>query len=184
VIWFRHADRRYPFLWETADQPPARWHGPGDGPVQYLSSTPDGAWAEFLRHEDIRDEADLQGIDRSLWAVEVDEALERLVAPVLEQAALTGDESSYPACRAEARRLLSLGASGLRSSSAALRRGCARGERVTGGLVEAPDADGESLVLFGPRPAVRGWRCAELGRPNSRLLRLVRHFDGPDDETA
>jgi hypothetical protein len=34
-------------------QPPMRWHGPGEGPVQYLSDTPTGAWAELLRHEEV-----------------------------------------------------------------------------------------------------------------------------------
>ena len=68
---FRHADHRYPFLWESAAQPAGRWHADGDGPCQYLADTPDGAWAEFLRHEEITDPDDLPGITRSLWAVEV-----------------------------------------------------------------------------------------------------------------
>lgn len=29
---FRHADPRYPFLWEDASQPVARWHGAGEVP--------------------------------------------------------------------------------------------------------------------------------------------------------
>ena len=41
-VWFRNADRRWPFLWEEASQPPARWHGPSEGPAQYLADTPDG----------------------------------------------------------------------------------------------------------------------------------------------
>ena len=71
MIAFRHCDRRWPFLWESAVQPQARWHGEGEGPVQYLADTPDGAWAEFLRHEEITDEADLAGVSRALWAVSV-----------------------------------------------------------------------------------------------------------------
>ena len=66
MIAFRHCDRRWPFLWESAVQPQARWHGDGEGPVQYLADTPDGAWAEFLRHEEITDEADLAGVSRAL----------------------------------------------------------------------------------------------------------------------
>jgi hypothetical protein len=54
MIVFRHADPSLPFLWEDVGQPPARWHGDGDGPVQYFTDTPDGAWAEFLRHEEIK----------------------------------------------------------------------------------------------------------------------------------
>ncbi len=38
------------------------------GPAQYLSTAPDAASAEFLRHQEIDDLADLAGIERSLWA--------------------------------------------------------------------------------------------------------------------
>ncbi len=71
MIWFRHCDTRWPFLWQSANQPPGRWHGDGEGPVQHLSDTPDGAWAEFLRHEEISEAADLAGIERDLWAIDV-----------------------------------------------------------------------------------------------------------------
>ena len=54
MILFRHADPRFPFLWETADQPGARWHGDREGPAHYFADTPDGAWAEFLRLEEIK----------------------------------------------------------------------------------------------------------------------------------
>ena len=47
VIGYRHCDPRYPFLWEDDAQPAARWHGPQEGPVNYLADTPDGAWASF-----------------------------------------------------------------------------------------------------------------------------------------
>src|SRR5205823_2277822 len=41
----------------------------GDGPAQYFADTPVGAWAEFLRHEGITDEADLlQSCPRDNWA--------------------------------------------------------------------------------------------------------------------
>ncbi len=53
MILYRHAPTGLPFFWETADQPEARWHGPGEGPAHYLADTPDGAWAELLRHEEI-----------------------------------------------------------------------------------------------------------------------------------
>ena len=176
MIWFRNVDRRYPFLWETPDQPPARWHGEGEGPVQYLASTPEGAWAEFLRREEIADADDLEGVERALWAVEVEAASERVAGPKLAAGVLTGGLSSYAACRIEASRLRTTGASALRAPSAALRPGAARGQRVAGGLVEAPDRDGEVLVLFGVRPDLSGWNCVEAGRPPERLLPLVRHF--------
>src|SRR5438128_1389611 len=102
-VWFRNADNRYPFLWESDDQPAARWHAAGEGPTQYLADTPDGAWAEFLRHEEITDPADLRGIERALWAVEVDEDAERI-------AAVKDASRSHPVCQAEARALRDGGA--------------------------------------------------------------------------
>ena len=38
-----------------------------EAPVHYFSDTPDGAWAEFLCHEEITDPEDLPGIRRALW---------------------------------------------------------------------------------------------------------------------
>ncbi|MHB8719323.1 MAG: RES domain-containing protein [Candidatus Dormibacteria bacterium] len=171
---FRHVDPRFPFLWEDADQPPARWHEGGEGPVQYLADTPDGAWAEFLRHEEITEADDLAGIERDLWAVE----LERLPAtrPRLARTVLTGGVASYPACRTEARRLRS-GADGLVAPSAALRRGRAGGQRVSrGALLAAPARDGRVVVLFGRRPDLAGWRCCRRGRPGADLLGRVNHY--------
>ena len=173
-VWFRHTDRRFPFLWVSDSQPAARWHGDGEGPAQYLADTPDGAWAEFLRHEEISDERDLRGVARALWAVEVDESFEDVATPRLPRRALTGSLDSYPTCRREARRLRAAGASALFAPSAALVAGGARGEVVSSGLAEAPERDGRVLVLFGTRANVRGWTCAAAGIPSPRLLELVR----------
>jgi RES domain len=172
--WFRHGDNRYPFMWESASPGAARWHALGDGPVQYLADTPDGAWAEFLRHEEITDPADLAGIERALWAVTVDDEDETVEAAVLPPATLRGSLGSYPACQAEARRLRGTGATALSAPSAALLDGAARGQCTAGGLVEAADRDGRVLVLFGLRPRLRGWRCVAAGTLDARLLPLVR----------
>ncbi len=83
MIGFRHADPRYPFLWEGADQPAARWHATGDGPAHYFSDTPDGAWAELLRHEEISDPDDLATIRRTLWAVDLGEPLGGQAKPAI-----------------------------------------------------------------------------------------------------
>jgi len=175
-IWFRNADRRWPFLWEDSSQPPARWHGAGDGPAQYLADTPDGAWAEFLRHEEITDPVDLEGIARHLWAVEVasDEEEPEPAVPQLPRTVLQGGLDSYPACQQEARRLRAGGATNLEAPSAALHEGAARGEFTHGGLVEADPRDGRVRVLYGTRRDLRGWLCAGHGQPSERLLSLVR----------
>lgn len=125
MIGFRHADPRCPFLWEGAGQPAARWHAAGDGPTHYFCDTPDGAWAEFLRHEEISDPDDLPTIRRALWAVDVGDPA--LASPDLPREVLTGGRRSYPSCQAEASRLRRMGASGLEAPTAALAPGGARG---------------------------------------------------------
>ena len=137
MILFRNSDRRFPFLWESPDQPPARWHGEGEGPVQYLADTPNGAWAEFLRHENIREEADLDGVQRALWCVDVPVAKLVIRKPSPGTRVLRGGLTSYEACRKEARRLRALGVEALEAPSAALTEGGAGGWVVDGGEHEA-----------------------------------------------
>ncbi len=175
MILFRHVDPRYPFLWETPDQPPARWHDVGDGPVHYLSDTSDGAWAEFLRHEEITDPADLAGVERTMWAIEIAETPSRRSGLPLQ--VVTGGSETYPRCRRYARRLRAEGEAGFSVEAAALRRGGARGWRVDKGLQPGRDRNGRVLVLFGPRPDLVGWASASAGRPPTYLLDRVRHFE-------
>jgi hypothetical protein len=174
VICYRHADPRLPFFVESAAQPPARWHDVGEGPVQYLSDTPDGAWAELLRHEEITETEDLANVRRALWAVDVPD--EDHVEPSLPPDTLTGGPGTYPACREEARRIRADGAPGIVASSAGLLRGRARGWRVDGGLEPAPDRDGRTIVLFGRRPDLVGWAATAEGRPRDDILDAVRHL--------
>jgi hypothetical protein len=172
---FRHGDRRYPFLWETATQPAGRWHGVGDGPAQYLADTPDGAWAEFLRHEGITDPTDLAGVTRRIWAVELPADIDSATPVTLRAGVAEGGLDTYPACRRHAARLRAAGATALRARSAALLHGTAAGQRVRGALVEAtPAGDGVVWVLFGPQPALRGWAVVDEGAPTERVLRSVR----------
>ncbi|MEP6650091.1 MAG: RES domain-containing protein [Lapillicoccus sp.] len=172
MIAFRHCDRRWPFLWESSAQPPARWHGEGEGPVQYLADTPDGAWAEFIRHEEITDEEDLAGVSRALWAVSVVEPSG--VTPDLPEETMTGGLDSYPDCQAEAHRLRGAGVQELEVPSAALRPGTAGGHVVDRGLQQAAAADGRVFVLFGRRPDVVGWLAVDEGRPPGSLVERVR----------
>lgn len=178
MIAFRHADTRLPFLWEDGTQPAARWHGEGEGPVQYFADTPDGAWAEFLRHEEITDPEDLATVERAMWAVDVpDEGYTDVQLPL---AIMTGGADTYPACQAEAHRLAQVKGTAIRAPSAALKRGGAAGWRVELGLQQGPARDGVVYALFGPQPNLIGWR-ASVGRPSRELLPLVRHFtDSPD----
>lgn len=176
MILYRHNDRRYPFLWEGDGQPGARWHRAGEGPVQYLADSPGGAWAEFVRHEEITDEADLDGVSRALWAIEVDDP--DPVTPDLPDEVARGGRESYAACQDEAARLRAEGAAALVAPSAALETGTAGGWRVEGGLRDGPSVDGRVFVLFGARPDLIGWLVVDRGRPPIGLLEAVRHFRG------
>ena len=175
MIAFRHVALLKAFLWAESSQPAGRWHAEGEGPVQYLSDTPDGAWAEFLRSEGIFDVADLRAVRRTLWAVDI--GTEELATPRLPLGILTGGLETWETCRQEASRLRAAGATGLRARSAALKPGMARGLRVDGGgLVPGDERSGDTIVLFGPRPDLVGWRAAFLGRPGEDLLEAVRYF--------
>lgn len=176
MILFRCAPSGVPFLWEHGDaQPAARWHARDAGPAHYLADTPDGAWAEVIRHFEITDPVDLQGLRHTLWAVEVPDGV-HAVRPRVDGRTATGGPETYDACRAEAARLRARGATAIRAPSAALRAGAARGWRVENGIRRGPDRDGETLVLFGPRTDLVAWRAAVEGRPDPALIGKVRQF--------
>ena len=174
MILYRHNDNRYPFLWEDASQPSARWHRLGEGPAQYFADTPAGAWAEFFRHEEITEEVDLEGVTRAMWAVEVGDP--DVVTPPLPEAVTRGGRDTYAACQDEAARLRASGASGIRTTSAALQDGAASGWRVEVGFREGPSRNGTTYVLFGRRPDLLGWLVVDRGRPPVEVLTAVRHF--------
>ena len=178
-IGFRHCDPRFGFLWLSAAQPEARWHGPDEGPANYFADTPTGAWAEFLRHEGITDAADLSGIRRSLWAVELPQ--DGFAVPALPEAVLQGEVASYAACQAEARRLRTADAARLEAPSAALLPGGASGSRalMAGLTMAAPPRDGCVWVLFGSVD-LRGWLAVDGGAPPESVLPGVRHLTFAD----
>ena len=59
-----------------------------------------GAWAEFLRHEEITDPADLAGVRRSLWVVELPD--DGYAEPKLSARVMTGGCSTVRRVTAEA----------------------------------------------------------------------------------
>lgn len=172
MIAFRHADPRFAFLWEGESQPASRWNDRGEL-THYFCDTPDGAWAEFLRHEEISDPADVGTIRRALWAVEIGEPPS--LRPDLPPETMTGDSTSWPACRQFAR-VHRAQAEGLTAPSAALQPGGARGWRVEEGMQPGPERDGQVFALFGPRPELVGWAATAEGRPDEMLLARVSHY--------
>jgi hypothetical protein len=145
--------------------------------VHYLADTPDGAWAELLRHEEIRDPEDLAGIRRALWAIEVPEPPE--TSTRLPEPMVIGSTDTYSACQEEASRLRATGVAGFRVLSAALLAQSARGWIVQEGLREGPARKGQVYVLFGRRPDLVGWPVTFEGRPPDYLLDRVRHLTTP-----
>jgi RES domain-containing protein len=174
MIVFRHVDARYPFLWDDARQPAGRWHADGDGPAHYFADTPDGAWAEFLRHEEITDPRDLSTIRRRMWAVDIGDA-----PPVrvdLPGETLTGGRDTYSVCQRAAAARRRDGVTRIVARSAALVSGGARAIRMANG--EHPDEprDGQTIVIFGAPDDLVGWIAADEGSPPADLLDRVHHY--------
>ena len=175
MIVFRQVDARYPFLWDDPRQPAGRWHAEGDGPAHYFANTPDGAWAEFLRHEEITDPEDLLTIRRQMWAVEIGDPPAQTVD--LPRHVMAGGPDTYARCQRRAATLRRLGATALAATSAALVEGGARGMRIDRGaaVADAP-RDGLVIVLFGSPASIIGWSAAVDARPSADLLPRVHHY--------
>jgi hypothetical protein len=169
-VGFRQTAQGVPVLWESSVQPAARWHALGDGPVQYFASSAEGAWAEWLRHEEIKNPDELNDVIRVLWYADLGERT--LAQPELSRKVLFGNADVYPQCQAEAKRLQGAGEVGLEVVSAAL----------THTLLYRTDngtktEQGEALVyvLFGVQPKLKASRVSEGGIPD--ILGRVRHFE-------
>ena len=170
---YRACDRRFPFFWSDDSQEPGRWHGEGDGPCHYLATTADGAWAEVLRHREVRELDELLDLELSIWELEVPVPTAQ---PQLDLGHLTGDASSYPACRDEARRIRAAGHESLRAPAAALVSGVAELSGVIGGeQVVVGSARNETYVFFGSPDRLVGAPIAE-GHPNPVVLEDVRYL--------
>lgn len=146
---FRQVARHYPPLWHPGsrarptNQPSGRWHRAGEGYAQYFALDTDGAWAEQLRYEGIRTEAQLLAGDYRvrLWRCSIHE---REIADLssfdeIERVSLDPEmflEDEHDRCQELADELRAAGFRGLVTPSAA-----------------APYVT--NLTLFGPRREVR-----------------------------
>jgi hypothetical protein len=186
-IAFRQVAEGFPPFWRPGSmrsptpQPLARWHREGEGYAQYCSLETDGAWAELVRWEGIRTEAERQEQRArlwQLWAEETDIAdlstFDTIAACGLDPAVVVDDD--HTACQALADELRAADYRGLLAPSASLP-----------GVV--------NLTLFGirrelyGRPAeVRNVRpdqyvnvnlAADLSPPPEHILRVVRYFGDP-----
>lgn len=180
-LGFRVCDRRYPFLWHTAGKQPGRWNRAGDQPVHYLATTPTVAWAEWIRHQEIVDPADLQGVAAALWAVQIpahwsDQDLPAVqISMELVLGATPEDENARLALVDQLREQ---GVQGVLAPSAALQGSdralpCIRVRDGTehGDALPIPAA---VVLLWCAAEQLPGWCCVPEGRPGPELLPLVR----------
>jgi RES domain-containing protein len=154
-----------------------RWNFAGDTCVQYLCLDVDAPYAELIRDQRLRSEADAALLHVFLWEANVFESaiadyssFELAEAAGLPADALVDDDRER--CQHEARWLIDRGAGGVLAPSAAL-----------------PGTT--SLTLFGPRVEVRWGTATKLsselqvrrvggqGPPPTGLVDRVRHYDDP-----
>jgi len=180
-LGFRVCDRRYPFLWQSSGQQVGRWNRAGDEPVHYLANTPTVAWAEWIRHQEIEDPADLEGVAAALWAVLIPD---HWTDPDLQPVNLSIDLvlGTTPAAKvarlALVDQLKAQGAQGLLAPSAALHQSDAvlPCTRVRDGSEEADalPTPAQVILLWCAADQLPGWCCVPEGRPGPELLPLVR----------
>lgn len=171
LVAFRYSSYDVPF-WVRPNSRAGRWNSPGDPPTQYWSLTPDGAWAELVRFEDLRSESELDEVRIATWVCRLPSMrLIDLREPSacsqygLDPRELTADDWSK--CQIAGKEIRNDGARGLLAPSAAL-------------------ANTVNVTLFGPRRAIAFDRTPALasavpaaivaiGRPPRNLVgRVVR----------
>lgn len=172
AIAFRYSAYDTP-LWARDNRDSGRWHKLGDGATQYMSLSPDGAWAELARAESLKTDEDLELVRMPIWSLRLNEqtlvdysSFDLAEAAGMPPEALVDDD--YSRCQAEGRRLRDLGYSGVVALSAAL-----------------PGA--VNITLFGRR-MLSSWTAptrlassipgcvVAVGGPPPGLARRVRHF--------
>ena len=172
LVGFRYSNYDTPF-WVRPNSSPGRWAVPEDGPTQYLSLHPDGAWADLARRENLCTDDELATVRTKIWIAEIRDQLivdystfenaERAGLPPL---ALVSDDHGL--CQEEGRRLRQLNLAGVLAPSAA----------VPGVF---------NLTLFGPRRRIQWGTNSELkstipsaivalGSPNPGIAPRVRHY--------
>lgn len=161
-------------LWVFPNRRAGRWAHPDDRTIaQYCTLDPAAPMAEFLRHEDLRDEVDAAELRLSIWQLMITEgAILDLSTP--EKAAkqgvawkdLTGDD--WAPCQDLGREIIALGGRGVLAPCAAL----------PGSM---------SITLFGARSEI-SWdadprlaiqvpaREISKGAPGAGIVRSTRFF--------
>lgn len=171
---FRYSSYDVPF-WVLPNTRPGRWHVAGDAPTQYWSGSPDAAWAELIRSEELRSEAEVDLVRMPLWVCRFPfaELVDLRDISAQKAAGLTREDlvgESWAACQ---------------QAGAVLR------QSHSGVIAPAAALDGhENVTIFGPkrmtewgeRPALASAvpaAIAAVGRPRPGLVESVRQRVDP-----
>jgi RES domain-containing protein len=109
----------------AANRRSGRWNVAGVGTAQYLCLDAEAPYAEKIRHEDLRTEAEVGTYTVALWELQVNEGfvVDYGTFEKAEEAGFPADalvDDNHERCQKEAQRLIGLGARGVLSPSAAL----------------------------------------------------------------
>ncbi|MEN3282030.1 MAG: hypothetical protein V7607_3170 [Solirubrobacteraceae bacterium] len=74
IVAFRYANYDTPF-WVRSNTMSGRWNLAEEAPTQYWALSSDAAWAELMRSEGLRTEADLELVRMPLWACRIGASL-------------------------------------------------------------------------------------------------------------
>jgi RES domain-containing protein len=175
-VAYRATSYDVPF-WVNPNRRDGRWNIAGGEPTQYTTLDAEAPFAEMLRHEDLRTEAEAVHFFSTVWQMQIDSDMiadyrtfELADAAGFDPEALVSDDHEH--CQQEAQWLMGHGARGVLSPSAAL-------------------PGSTNLTLFGPRVCVPWGTTVELassipaqrlvtGRPPSGLTTRVRYYGQPE----
>jgi RES domain-containing protein len=172
-VGFRYSDYDNPF-WARANTLGGRWHRGGTEPTQYLSLSPDAAWADRIRHENLTTEIEVAMIRMPLWVAKLEEnrIADYSTFDTAEGAGFPPDalvDDDWTRCQEEGDRLRSLGFRGILAPAASL-----PGEKcitLFGGR-RAVDWEDEPLVAS----AIRA-KIVTVGSPPTDLVHRVRFYN-------
>lgn len=171
LVGFRYSSYDVPF-WVRPNTHAQRWNASLEAPTQYWSLTPDGAWAEHIRFNDIRTEAELDEVRVPIWACRLPSIglLDLRDPGVRERYGLKHSDltaAEWSPCQLAATAMRAHGVRGILSPSPVL-------------------ADATNVTLFGPRRAIAfetrpalasavPAAIVAIGRPPRRLVDRVIH---------
>jgi RES domain len=171
-VAFRYSNYDTPF-WAGPNTDAGRWHTAGSVATQYLSVTPDGAWAELIRHEGLTTEGSVAEVRMQIWVVRINQAriADYSTFTKAEEAgfaagALVSDD--YTACQTEGARLRAEGYSGVLAPSASLPNTV--NLTLFGARLRASFASVPRLARSVPATVVA------VGAPRRGLVAEARHF--------